>query len=663
MVDNSYKKVLDEAQLEVSQLTKKVIELDNAILKMSANLKKIDSKKLYSSETTQLIKEHRRELAKLNKTIDAQHRQIAKLSQKKKEVNALTGKEVANQRILKRNNNLQTQATSRLAGAYGRLVAQQKKLKTALKNSIIETGKSSAKSKQLQHALDKVTISVNKANRATSNFKNTGLGGMVRGFSNLLGAFGIAGGLMMIKDLTKNVFKLSKQFDSFGFAMKKIITDSIELGDTQEFLDRITQDYGVNLITTTERYIKFDAAARQSNLRMAETQNIFETVTKASGVLGLKTHELEGVYLALEQMLSKGKVTTEELRRQLGERLPGAFGIMANALGVSTVKLDKMLKKGEVLSKEALPKFAVELEKAFGLESVKTIDTLQAAQERLSNSWSMFVRDIAGQDTLIQGVFKGVLNFLSKTLESIGDIGDEIKEAFKTDLDKSLEADYGALEKLQKRQEAALNSIKNAHGRLNDASLQRFKIEDNLAKKFFENEKKILGVESAREEFSQKQASNIVEQISKYDDFFKLINDLGLRQDIYDQNAIAAAFARIKGIDKIIEETQNQIDAENELGDELDKNNKKRAKAVSIGKEYQKMLKDRESSVKAVDKEIKKHINTTIDVSDAIKDAKDVTEDAAESERKRLEGIEKMNKALKEMEGFFNEFKSEFLGN
>lgn len=51
---------------------------------------------------------------------------------------------------------------------------------------------------------------------------------------------------------------------------------------------------------------------------MKDTKQIFDSVSKASSVLGLKTHELEGVYLALEQMLSKGKVTTEELRRQLG---------------------------------------------------------------------------------------------------------------------------------------------------------------------------------------------------------------------------------------------------------------------------------------------------------------------------------------------------------
>jgi tape measure domain-containing protein len=33
--------------------------------------------------------------------------------------------------------------------------------------------------------------------------------------------------------------------------------------------------------------------------------------------------------LALNQMMSKGTIQAEELRGQLGEALPGAFGIMA----------------------------------------------------------------------------------------------------------------------------------------------------------------------------------------------------------------------------------------------------------------------------------------------------------------------------------------------
>ena len=173
------------------------------------------------------------------------------------------------------------------------------------------------------------------------------------------------------------------------------------------FLSETAYNYGQDLLTLTERYIKFRAAAQQSNMSITDTQKIFNSTAKAAAVLGLKTDEVNGVFLALEQMISKGKVTTEELRRQLGERLPGAFGIMAD-VGVSISELDKMMKAGSVLSTEALPKFAVALEKAYGIEAVNTVDTLAAAQGRLKTSWVEFVDALEAS-----GAYSTTINFLS----------------------------------------------------------------------------------------------------------------------------------------------------------------------------------------------------------------------------------------------------------
>lgn len=204
------------------------------------------------------------------------------------------------------------------------------------------------------------------------------------------------------------IYNQTKELDQLQFSMKTVIKSASELAQTQRFLGEVAVNYGGDLLTLSERYIKFRAAALQSNMTANDTQKIFNSVSKAAGTLGLKTDELSGVYLALEQMISKGKVTTEELRRQLGERLPGAFGIMANALGVTIPQLDKMLKKGQVLSQDALPKFAVALEKAYGLESVKKIDTLAAAQGRLSTQTTLLIKGLGASDT-----FKTIINSLA----------------------------------------------------------------------------------------------------------------------------------------------------------------------------------------------------------------------------------------------------------
>lgn len=217
------------------------------------------------------------------------------------------------------------------------------------------------------------------------------------------------------------VYNQTKELDALSFSMQTVIKSSVELAQTQKFLSDVAINYGGDLLTLSERYVKFRAAAIQANMSAAETQKIYDSVSKAAGTLGLKTDELSGVYLALEQMISKGKVTTEELRRQLGERLPGAFGIMANALGKTIPELDKMLKKGEVLSSDALPKFAAALEKAYGLEAVDKIDTLAAAQGRLSTQFTELIRSAQASDAF-KNLINGVASFLGFIKDNIGTI-------------------------------------------------------------------------------------------------------------------------------------------------------------------------------------------------------------------------------------------------
>lgn len=223
----------------------------------------------------------------------------------------------------------------------------------------------------------------------------------------------------VIRLLTTDIFNLTKKLDSQEFAMRTVIKNTRELAATTMFLLKTSVNYGQDLLVLTERYIKFRAASQQSNMTARETMQIFDSTAKAAAVLGLKTDEVNGVFLALEQMISKGKVTTEELRRQLGERLPGAFGIMAKAMGVPIVELDKMLKAGEILSSVALPKFAIALEEAYGIESVEKVNTLASAQGRLKTSWVQFVNELKASEVYIN-ILNGLATEMSRIRLAMG---------------------------------------------------------------------------------------------------------------------------------------------------------------------------------------------------------------------------------------------------
>lgn len=294
----------------------------------------------------------------------------------------------------------QAQATS---NANSRLSQSKKRVTQETEKNTRSVQKNTRETRNNTKANRNNTKSINNQAKANRSLANT--------LKTLIANFGIIGGLVVFKNILGEAFELIKTFDTLNLTMKLISETAFDLTDSQIFLADITERLGLDIVTTTNRYTKFLAAAQQSNISLQSTQRIFESVSKASSVLGLQTSELESVFLALEQIISKGRLSTEELRRQLGERLPGAFGIMAAALDVTVPKLDEMLRRGEVLSAEALPKFAEALEVAFSVENVERVNTLTAAQNRLTNSWQNFVQVVASGE--LNRALRSTLDFLA----------------------------------------------------------------------------------------------------------------------------------------------------------------------------------------------------------------------------------------------------------
>lgn len=154
------------------------------------------------------------------------------------------------------------------------------------------------------------------------------------------------------------------------------------------FLRKASEELGMQFVTTSSQYAKLAVAAKDTRLEGQATRDIFLAVAKASTVLGMSSSETSGALLAVQQMISKAKVSAEELRGQLGERLAGALQTAARALGVTTAELDKMLEQGQISAEKMLPAFAEELEKTFGAQAQQAAQGLNAKINRLDNSFA-----------------------------------------------------------------------------------------------------------------------------------------------------------------------------------------------------------------------------------------------------------------------------------
>lgn len=115
-----------------------------------------------------------------------------------------------------------------------------------------------------------------------------------------------------------------------------------------DYVRGVADRLGMSLADAAEGYSKFAIAGRAAGFQANDTRYVFEKFSEVSRVYNLSIEETSGVFKALEQILSKGKVQAEELRGQLGDRLSGAFYQFANSLGITTQQLDKLLETGKV---------------------------------------------------------------------------------------------------------------------------------------------------------------------------------------------------------------------------------------------------------------------------------------------------------------------------
>jgi len=226
------------------------------------------------------------------------------------------------------------------------------------------------------------------------------LGSAVNGLGNIFAAsFSVYTIQAFGREMLQTAISTDKMRNSMTAATGSIGQAVAEL----EFVRKVANTLGLDLLTTTEAYMKLAAASKGTQLEGQAARDIFTAVANASTSLGLSADDTSGALRAIGQMISKGNVQAEELRGQLGERLPGAFQIAARAIGVSTMELDKMLKKGEVIAADFLPKFAIELQKSFGA-SEKSTQSAQAALNRFNTSvfeMKKAIIDNGGSDAVI----------------------------------------------------------------------------------------------------------------------------------------------------------------------------------------------------------------------------------------------------------------------
>jgi len=178
---------------------------------------------------------------------------------------------------------------------------------------------------------------------------------------------------------------------------------------------QVTKDYNVPLQDATKSFTRFAASAKASGVGAEDITKSFRGLIAANKALGGSQEQANGILLAATQVFGKGKVSAEELRGQIGERLPGAVALFAESMGITTAELDKRLEQGTV-SVEDFVNFTKTLLQDFDAEAQKIGRSPAEAGQRLANELDELKRNIGNLLMPIGAAFQDVFGEIVRVI-------------------------------------------------------------------------------------------------------------------------------------------------------------------------------------------------------------------------------------------------------
>lgn len=222
-------------------------------------------------------------------------------------------------------------------------------------------------------------------------------GGLGGGIGSALGgiAGGLAGGVpgafagaavgQAIDGLTTYAAAIATTYAEVNkarIALAGVVKDQKDYDNAIAASTQISNNFLLPIDQATRQFTKLQASVAGAGFKTEETKQVFKGIASAIIATGGSAEDLNGALTATAQVFSKGKVTAEELRGQIGERLPGAFTIFAQSIGKTPQQLDEALQKGEVSLDDFL-KFTQELTKRYATTAEILADAPENAGARL----------------------------------------------------------------------------------------------------------------------------------------------------------------------------------------------------------------------------------------------------------------------------------------
>lgn len=263
------------------------------------------------------------------------------------------------------------------------------------------TGQVSEAQRAYRAVVDATTVSLNEQEKAAAKTEEThknlfyrvGLGIIAYRLWNTV--------LTTVKDTMLSVPKTGIELESTIASLTATTGSAAGMNSVMIALQKEADRTGIQITTLRENFRSFQASTSLAGESIQSTWHMFTNLNTVITGLHLSADKANGIFLAMAQIFNKGKVQSEELVKQLGNLLPGAFASFAEANNKAfggqfknSIDLIDQMKKGMVFAHDTVERFtdfmAERFEPAFALAS----HGLNASIGRLQTSFTLLKESI-----------------------------------------------------------------------------------------------------------------------------------------------------------------------------------------------------------------------------------------------------------------------------
>ena len=261
-------------------------------------------------------------------------------------------------------------------------------------------------------------------------------------------------------------------------ALKLVINDTGKYNKAQKFLLTTSRELAIPQDVITRQFTSLTASVVGAGQSVSDAEEVFAAIAAGIRGTGGNLEDMKAAMRATSQVFSKGKVSAEELRQQLGERLPGAFTLFAESMNKTPAELDKALEQGKVTLDDFMG-FAKKLFSTYGENAKILARGPEAAGDRLVTAMSE-LKDNIGSLLLpigagFQKTFSAIVEDINKAITAfkkfmaIGTENQRVKleEAFRKSNEKITKMIRRGKDKTDKEFRRALSQRSSALADLN----------------------------------------------------------------------------------------------------------------------------------------------------------------------------------------------------